>query len=62
MTDFEQLYAHAYRTVRAVLENAEWSLTSPHPLWSELNELIEVCDAMEKALDIPNPTDAFKQR
>jgi hypothetical protein len=65
MTEVEKLkqrYEHAYRVVREVLETAETSLESPHPLWMSLNELIEVCDGMEKQLDIANPTSAFKHR
>ena len=61
-TNFKELYENAYWIVRAVLETAETHLVSPHPLWSQLNELIEVCDGMEKRLDIANPTDAFKNR
>ena len=61
-TNFKQLYENAYSVVRAVLETAETQLVSPHPLWSQLNELIEVCDRMEKTLDIANPTNAFKNR
>jgi hypothetical protein len=60
MTDYKQLYEHAYYNIRAVLEIAEYELVSPHPLWSSLNELIETCDTMEKTLNIANPTNAFK--
>ena len=59
MTDFQQAYEDAYWIVRAVLETASFSLTSPHPLWGDLNELIEVRDRMEKTLDIANPSDVF---
>lgn len=55
-------YADAYRVVRAVLETAEITLQTPHPLWSDLNDLIEVCDRMERELQIANPTNAFKQQ
>lgn len=61
MNDFRQRYEDAYWVVRKVLENACFSLESPHTLWSDLNELIEVCDSMERVLEIANPTDAFKR-
>jgi hypothetical protein len=57
--DLKQSYNHAYWIVRQVLEVAEKSLESPHPLWGFLNELIEVRDRMEKDLDIPNKSGAF---
>lgn len=60
MTDYKKLYEQAYWNVRAVLEDADLNLQSPHPLWSTLNELIETCDTMEKTLEIANPTDSFK--
>lgn len=60
-TDFQKSYLDAYQTVRAVLEIAEHKLETPHSLWSELNELIEVCDRMERELKIANPTNAFKK-
>ena len=59
MNDFRQAYEDAYWIVRQVLETAEFALVSPHPLWSELNELIEVRDRMEKILKIANPSNAF---
>lgn len=59
--NFKSLYLDAYWVVRAVLELAEYGLKSPHPLWSQLNELIEVCDTMEKSLNIANRTDSFKK-
>lgn len=43
-----------YWNVRHVLECANGVLPSPHPLWSELNELMETCSSFEKILDIPN--------
>ena len=60
--DHFKSYLYAYQVVRSVLETAEQSLQTPHPLWSSLNELIEVCDRMEKELQIANPTDAFKHK
>ena len=57
---FAKSYLDAYQVVRAVLETAEHSLQTPHPLWSELNDLIEVCERMERELQIANPTNAFK--
>tara|TARA_R110000822_G_scaffold151166_5_gene290305 strand:+ start:953 stop:1156 length:204 start_codon:yes stop_codon:yes gene_type:complete len=62
MTDYKSFYERAYWNVRKVLECAEYELTSPHPLWPSLNELIETCDTMENILDIANPTDAFKYK
>ena len=62
MTDFKQAYEDAYWVLRAVIETASFSLTSPHPLWGELNELIEVRDRMEKTLDIANRSDIFALR
>uniref|UniRef100_UPI0040474EE3 hypothetical protein n=1 Tax=Flavobacterium sp. TaxID=239 RepID=UPI0040474EE3 len=59
--NYEKSYLNAYQVVRAVLETAERSLQSPHPLWLELNDLIEICDRMEKDLQIANSTNAFKQ-
>ena len=47
-------YEHAYWKIRAVLEDAEHDLPSPHPMWGNLNELLEVLDGMEDLLDIPN--------
>lgn len=43
-----------YWNVRHVLECANACLVSPHPLWSELNELMETCSSFEKILDILN--------
>ena len=60
ISDFQKSYLDAYWVIRAVLETAEHGLSSPHCLWSNLNELIEVCDRMEQELNIANPTDAFK--
>ena len=59
-SDFAKLYLDAYWVVRSVLETAEHSLQTPHPLWSELNELIEICDRMEKELEIENTLDSFR--
>ena len=59
MTNFKQAYEDAYWVLRAVIETASISLTSPHPLWGELNELVEVRDRMERTLDIANRSDVF---
>ena len=53
-TDLSKHYEHAYWKIRAVLENAHDNLPSPHVLWGDLNELLEVLDGMEKLLNIPN--------
>ena len=52
--DLLKHYEHAYWKIRAVLENAHDNLRSPHVLWGDLNELLEVLDGMEKRLSIPN--------
>ena len=54
ITDLMKDYEYAYWKVRAVLEDAKFNLPSPHPMWGNLNELIEVLDRMEQVLDIPN--------
>jgi hypothetical protein len=53
---------HAYWNVRRVLETATDDLTSPHPLWRDLNELSETCSWMEQVLDIPNPWEEPESR
>lgn len=55
MTDDKmQFIEHAYWTARKVLEMADDTLVSPHPLWAELNELSEVLLWAERLLEIPN--------
>lgn len=52
--DLIKEYEYAYWKIRYVLEDAIWMLPSPHPMWGNLNELIEVLDEMEERLNIPN--------
>ncbi len=57
MTDHVQL-ERCYWNVRRTLETAQLCLTSPHPLWSELNELMETCTWLERVLEIANPRES----
>lgn len=50
----KELLEICYWKIRATLTVANAMLQSPHPLWSELNELIESMDSLENCLDIPN--------
>ncbi len=53
----EQIVDLAYWNIRRSLETARNSLVSPHPLWSDLNELFEDIDRMEQFLNIANRMD-----
>jgi hypothetical protein len=53
MNDHEILEA-IYRDSRAVLEAAQGSLPSPHPMWGFLNELMETVSLAEDELGIVN--------
>ena len=43
-----------YWKIRAVLQTSKDFLESPHPLWSDVNELPEICAELEIILNIPN--------
>lgn len=49
-----------YRNVRAVLETAQAALVEPHPLWSDLNEIMEQMPRIEKDLGIVNCWESTK--
>ena len=49
-----------YWQVRAVLETAQSALIEPHPLWSDLNELMEQMQPIEKELGIANGWESTK--
>ena len=49
-----QFIEHAYWTARKVLEMADDTLVTPHPVWGQLNELSEVLLWAERLLEIPN--------
>lgn len=50
----DKMLEHIYWDLRAALETAQLTLHEPHPLWSELNELMESMPSLEKQLDISN--------
>lgn len=59
---YKEFTKRAYWNMRAAIESAQHCLISPHPLWSELNEIMENLDGAEKLLDIPNRWESMAVR
>ena len=56
----DKLLEHIYWNLRSALDIAQLTLHEPHPLWSELNELMESMPRLEDYLDIPNGWESTK--
>ena len=56
----DQMLEHIYWNLRAALDTAQLTLHEPHPLWSDLNELMESMPTLEDYLDIPNGWESTK--
>jgi hypothetical protein len=56
----DKMLEHIYWNLRAALDSAQLTLHEPHPLWSELNELMESMPTLENYLDISNCWESIK--
>ena len=55
-----QMLEVIYWNLRAALDTAQLTLHEPHPLWNDLNELMESMPRLEDYLDIPNGWESTK--
>jgi hypothetical protein len=56
----DKMLEHIYWNLRAALDTAQLTLHEPHPLWSDLNELMESMPRLENYLAIPNGWESTK--